>query len=59
MFTIPLGVIATPVTNQWYDVTPDGERFLMVRATTAGSGSDEPELIVVQNFYEELKRRVP
>ena len=59
MFPIPLGVIATPVTNQWYDVTPDGERFLMVRATTAGSGSDEPELIVVQNFYEELKRRVP
>ncbi len=31
----------------------------MVRATTAGSGADEPELIVVQNFYEELKRRVP
>ncbi len=37
-----------------YDVTPDGDRFLIVRST-------EPvtELRVVLNWTEELKRLVP
>ena len=39
-----------------YDVTPDDERFIMVRrAGVATLG----ELILVQNFFEELKARVP
>jgi hypothetical protein len=53
---------ATPFTadplHQMYDVTPDGRRFLMTRLGDAGSGS-ETQVIVVQNFFEELKRRVP
>ncbi len=47
----------TNITRQ-YDISPDDQQFLMVRAF----GGDEEivnELIVVENFVEELKRRVP
>ena len=43
-----------------YDVSPDGQRFLMIKV---GDGADETaapaSLIVVQNWFEELKRLVP
>jgi eukaryotic-like serine/threonine-protein kinase len=43
-----------------YDVSPDGQRFLMMKE---GGGSDQiaapPQIIVVQHFDEELKRLVP
>ena len=43
-----------------YDVSPDGKRFLMIKA---GGASDRPAasppIIVVQNWFEELKRLVP
>jgi eukaryotic-like serine/threonine-protein kinase len=41
-----------------YDVTPDGRRFVMTRVAPDGAGA-ETQLIVVENFFEELKRRVP
>ena len=37
-----------------YDVTSDGQRFLMIRATDEGG-----ELVWVQNFFEELRQVVP
>ena len=40
-----------------YDVTPDGQKFIMIRQSevdTVGS-----EIIVIQNWSEELKRLVP
>jgi len=39
---------------QLYDVTPDGKRFVMVRGAAATS---ETELVLVQNWFEELKAR--
>ena len=43
-----------------YDISPDGQRFLMIKS---GDGSDQTasptSLIVVQHFDEELKRLVP
>ena len=39
-----------------YDVTPDDERFIMLRPV---GGGDEGELILVLNFFEELRARVP
>ena len=39
-----------------YEVTPDDERFVMVRVIAAGSTGD---LVVVEGFFEELKRLVP
>jgi serine/threonine-protein kinase len=38
-----------------YDVALDGQRFLMIRAVTAES----VEVIIVENFAEELRRLVP
>jgi hypothetical protein len=38
-----------------YDVSPDGRRFVMIRPAT---GAGESELVVVQNWFEELRGRV-
>lgn len=40
-----------------YDVTADGQRFVMIRVSESGSLNEE--LIVVENWFEELKRLVP
>jgi eukaryotic-like serine/threonine-protein kinase len=43
-----------------YDVSPDGQRFLMIKE---GGGTDQaaapPQIIIVQHWTEELKRLVP
>jgi hypothetical protein len=65
LFTLPAGVVGpTSATgsagNDFYDVSSDGERFLMARST--GMGKDETGItrfVLVQNFFEELKRLVP
>ncbi len=41
--------------HQQYDVTPDDQRFVMIRNPVADEAS---ELIVVENFFEELKAKV-
>jgi hypothetical protein len=38
-----------------YDVSPDGSRFLLMRPSTRAGQS---ELVVVQNWFEELRARV-
>ena len=40
-----------------FDVTPDGQRFLMIKA--AESESAPAQINVVLNWFEELKRRDP
>jgi Tol biopolymer transport system component len=50
--------LATPQTSPYYDVAPDGRRFLMLKPT--GQAQTAPTQInVVLNWFEELKRRVP
>jgi serine/threonine protein kinase/Tol biopolymer transport system component len=47
-----------PVPNANYDVSPDGQRFLMVKP----SGQDQvapTQINVVLNWFEELKQKVP
>ena len=44
--------------EQTFDFTPDG-RFLMIRGETADRGDSAPTLVLVQNWFEELKRLVP
>ncbi len=61
LFTIPIGYPVGP-SNYFYDVSSDGERFLMVRpfGGCAEEGAAEPQrLILVQNFFEELRQVVP
>jgi serine/threonine-protein kinase len=42
-----------------YDVTPDGQRFLMMKPSELGDRSRPTSLVVVLNWLDELKRRVP
>lgn len=44
-----------------YDVSPDGQRFLMIKQAVSGEQMSEtpPRIIVVQNWTEELKRLTP
>ncbi len=41
-----------------YDIHPEGQKFLMMREVEQTGGTRQ-ELIVVQNWFEELKRLVP
>ena len=49
---------ATPATFSNYDVTPDGQRFLMLKRSEQ-EASAPTQINVVLNWFEELKRRVP
>ena len=42
-----------------YDVSKDGQRFLTVKQLPEPAATRTRELIVVQNWFEELKRLVP
>ncbi|MEE8478228.1 MAG: hypothetical protein V3S19_07640, partial [Gemmatimonadales bacterium] len=46
--------------RHYYAVSPDDQRFVMVRVTGTGIGDEaaSAELILVENFLEELKARV-
>ena len=46
-------------TGRTYDVSPDGQRFLMIKAPGTDATAAPPSLIVVQHWDEELKRVVP
>ena len=42
-----------------YDVSPDGQRFLMIKPGGADQAAAPPQIVVVKNWFEELKRLVP
>ena len=45
-----------------WDIHPDGDRFLMLKQAGAPSSTEaapRPKIIIVQNWFEELKQRVP
>ena len=52
------GYLASPFPNTGvtYDVTPDGQRFLMIKDAQTASAT---QINVVVNWFEELKRLVP
>jgi serine/threonine protein kinase len=50
--------VAAP--GRYYDVSPDGKRFLVIRnAISADSKSGAPQLTVILNWGDEVKRLVP
>jgi serine/threonine-protein kinase len=53
------GDYVTPLVGRTFDVSPDGRKFLMIKAAPEADGQGEATIIVVQNWLEELKRRVP
>jgi Tol biopolymer transport system component len=42
-----------------YDVSPDGKRFLMIKSADGPATLAPQSLVVVQNWFEELRRLVP
>jgi dipeptidyl aminopeptidase/acylaminoacyl peptidase len=57
LFERPYALSAVPVSN--CDVSPDGKRFLMIRPADEGQAqAASTQINVVQNWFEELKRRV-
>jgi serine/threonine-protein kinase len=51
-----------PRPGRAYDVSPDGKRFLLIKDATPTTSSSSPppsQLVVVLNWSEELKQRVP
>ena len=49
------------LTGRNYDISPDGQRFVFIKPGGAEPGEDAgpPQIIVVQNWFEELRRLVP
>jgi serine/threonine-protein kinase len=52
-------LLAAGTAGRTYDVSPDGRRFLMLKASGTDAGAAPPAIVVVQNWDEELKRLVP
>ncbi|MCU1262889.1 MAG: hypothetical protein JWO80_5774 [Bryobacterales bacterium] len=48
--------LPTPLSLPNYDVSPDGQRFLMLKAADEDQGARQ--IVVVQNWFEELKQRM-
>ena len=42
-----------------YDVSPDGQRFLMIKEGTTVTVRSRAGFTVVENWFEELRRLVP
>jgi serine/threonine-protein kinase len=42
-----------------YDISPDGRRFLMIKEAESATRDSAPQMVVVLNWHEELKRLVP
>jgi eukaryotic-like serine/threonine-protein kinase len=42
-----------------FDISPDGRRFLMIREGATGKDAAQPQMVIVQNWVQELKQRVP
>ena len=49
----------TPNRGRTYDVSADGTRFLRIRESESADRSERRSIIVVVNWLDELKRRVP
>ena len=49
--------VPTPRSFPNYDVSPDGQRFLMLKPAEEQQAASQ--IVVVQNWVEELKQKVP
>ncbi len=50
----------TPFPPRQYEVSPDGQRFLMLKdSAQSDPGTTPASMVVVEHWFEELKQRVP
>ena len=57
LFSVRAERYRTNPTHRFYDVTPDDRRFVMIRPIETVSDRTV-ELVLVENFFEELKTKV-
>jgi hypothetical protein len=57
LFDLPAGTSTSPLSTP-YDISPDDQEFIMVRAKGAAPEAEQPPLILVENWLEELKARM-
>jgi hypothetical protein len=50
--------VQTPASFPYYDVSPEGERFLMLKPVES-EASAPTQINVVLNWFEELKQKSP
>jgi serine/threonine-protein kinase len=46
-------------TGRSYDVSRDGQKFLMIKDATANSSNPPPSMVIVLNWVDELKTKLP
>jgi serine/threonine-protein kinase len=50
---------ASNIGGMSYDVSPDGRRFLMIKQAGNDQTAAPPQIVIVKNWIEELKRLAP
>jgi Tol biopolymer transport system component len=58
LFAIPDGVRAGSLVRGTFAITPDDQRFLMVRDNSWADMAGTPTLVVVQSFFDELRAKL-
>jgi eukaryotic-like serine/threonine-protein kinase len=58
LFPTTVGYYNSPAAGRTYDVSPDGQRFLMIKDATESSRRSTANMIVVLNWLDELRQRV-
>jgi hypothetical protein len=58
LFAIPDGVRAGSPFRGTFAISPDDQRFLMVRDNSWGEMAGTPTVVVVENFFEELRAKL-
>jgi serine/threonine-protein kinase len=59
VYVYDLGTRNDQMSHRYYDIHPDGKRFLMIKDVEEKGESSITELLVVENWFEELKRLAP
>ena len=59
IFQGPYYVPRTGSPRAQYDVTANGQRFLVLAPSSGTDASARPRIVVVQNWFDELRRRLP
>ena len=45
--------------GQFYDASLDGQQFLMIKDAGGANGGERSQIIIVENWFEELNRLAP
>jgi hypothetical protein len=54
-----VGMLRQAAGNRPYDIAPDGRFLIILSGQAEAAGATASDVILVQNWFEELKRLVP